>query len=84
MIATEDSTMEQSISSIWQLAKEANVREQMLRREENEKYFKHLLEKSRNAEKRAEIAENEIMEKNAMIEELKKQIEEMKKKNSGA
>ena len=94
MIATEDSMMEQSISSIWQLAKEANVREQMLRREENEKYFKNLLEKRRNAEqlaeqekkraeqaeKRAEIAENEIAEKNAMIEELKKQIEEMKKK----
>ena len=92
MIAIEDSTMEQSISSIWQLAKEANVREQMLRREENEKYFKHLLEKSRNAEeraeqaeerveqaeKRAEIAENEIKEKNAMIEELKKQLEKMK------
>lgn len=79
MIATENPEMENTISSIWQLTQNRNIREQMLRREENELNYRHMVEKTEKANERADKAERKLAENDAYIEELKKQIEELKK-----
>ena len=81
MLATEDKTTEQAVSSIWQLTEDRFIREEMLRREDDEREYYRTLKKAQEAEKNArkiDALEAELAEKNSKISELEVMVTELK------
>ena len=89
-MAEESKMIDKAVSSAWQLSENAEIREQMRRREENERFWnsREKLVKSLQAEletKNIELADKnlELEAKNNEIELLKAQLESLKKKENG-
>ena len=66
-LAKEDDAMDCAISSVWQLTEDQKIREQMRRREENEREWNHREELLQNALQEVDVLKEEN-------EQLKKQI----------
>ena len=73
MLAENNPVMDQTISSVWQLSQDELIKEQMIRREENERFYKRIMEKA----ERADRAEAELVNKQAEIDSLNKRIVEL-------
>ncbi len=82
MLAQENPTIDQTISSVWQLTQDEAIREQMQRREENERIWNSMRRKVAEAEKKAAEAEMKVAEAEMKAAEEKKEytkeIEELK------
>ena len=78
MLATEDKTTEQAVSSIWQLTEDRFIREVMLRREDNEREYRYLLEQAEKAKKVDEL-EQTVSEQEKRIAELEALLAEKDK-----
>lgn len=82
MLAQENPTIDQTISSVWQLTQDEAIREQMQRREENERIWNSMRCKVAEAEKKAAEAEMKAAEAEMKAAEEKKEytkeIEELK------
>ena len=75
MLATEDKTTEQAVSSIWQLTDDRFIREEMLRREDNEREYRYLLEQAEKA-KKVDVLEKTVFEQSSKISEQSSKISE--------
>ena len=73
MLAENTPVMDQTISSVWQLSQDELIKEQMIRREENERFYKRIMEKAERADK----AEAELVNKQAEIDALNRRIAEL-------
>lgn len=73
MLAENNPVMDQTISSVWQLSQDELIKEQMIRREENERFYKRIMEKAERADK----AEAELVNKQAEIDTLNRRIAEL-------
>ena len=73
MLAKNNPVMDQTISSVWQLSQDELIKEQMIRREENERFYKRIMEKAERADK----AEAELVNKQAEIDALNRRIAEL-------
>ena len=60
MLAEKDKQLGETISSAWQLSKDREIREQMRRREENERLWNYTVRHAEEAEKKAEEAERRL------------------------
>ena len=85
-MADENKLIDKAVSSAWQLSEDAEIRDQMRRREENERLWnsRENLVKSLQAELeeknlKLEEKDSELEEKNNEIDLLKAQIEDLKK-----
>ncbi len=82
MLAQQNPTIDQTISSVWQLTQDETIRKQMQRREENEREWNAMLRKVAEAEKKAAEAEMKAAEAETKAAEEKKEytkeIEELK------
>ena len=77
MLATEDKTTEQAVSSIWQLTEDRFIREEMLlRREDNEREYRYLLEQAEKA-KKVDVLEKTVFEQSSKISEQERRIAEL-------
>ena len=70
MLAAQDQNIDQAASSVWQLMQDFEVREQIRRREANERYYNAVKEKADRAD-----------ELEASLKELKKENQRQKKEN---
>ena len=71
-LAKEDDAMDCAISSVWQLTEDQRIREQMRRREENEREWNHREELLQNALQKVDILEEKL-------DQLRKENEMLKK-----
>ena len=78
MLATKDKNMEQAASSIWQLSEDEKIREQIRRREANERAYNRLLERAN----RSERLEKELKEKDFQLSQKDRQLSEQSSKIS--
>ena len=62
MLAEKDKQLGETISSAWQLSKDREIREQMRRREENERLWNYTVRHAEEAEKKAEEAERRLVD----------------------
>ncbi len=76
MLATADKSVEQAVSSIWQITDDRFIREEMLRREDNEREYNYTMRKAQ----RADELEKELSEQNRIIEEQNSKITEQEKR----
>ena len=76
MLATKDKNMEQAASSIWQLSEDEKIREQIRRREANEREYNRLVQKAN----RADVLEKELADKDKKLADNRKQMEDKDKK----
>ena len=84
MLAQENTVVDQTISSVWQLTQDRAIREQMQRREENELLWESMKKDAEEGRKiKREAAEKErqmldiMNQKDSEIAELKKRIKEL-------
>ncbi|MCR5769202.1 MAG: hypothetical protein K6G45_12075, partial [Lachnospiraceae bacterium] len=54
MLAEKDKSLDETISSAWQLSKDREILEQMRRREENERLWNHTVELAEEAQRKLE------------------------------
>ena len=86
MLAKESGIVDRAVSSIWQLTEDEKIRDQIRRREENEREYNHVMSRAKKADElEKEIAGLEkvkvgLEEKNAGLEEKNAGLEE---KNAG-
>ena len=79
MLAQENPTIDQTISSVWQLTQDEAIREQMQRREENERIWNSMRCKVAEAEKKAAEAEMKAAEAEMKAAEAEMKAAEEKK-----
>ena len=80
MLAENNPVMDQTISSVWQLSQDELIKEQMIRREENERFYKRIMEKAERADKAEAERVNkqaELDSKQAEIDALNRRIAEL-------
>ena len=83
MLATKDKNMEQAASSIWQLSEDEKIREQIRRREANEREYNRLVQKANRAdvlEKVLEDRDRELADKDKKLADRDKKIADKDKK----
>ena len=81
MLAAQDQNIDQAASSVWQLMQDFEVREQIRRREANERYFNKVKEKADKAdalERALKEKDSRIEEQNHKISALEKELHELK------
>ena len=79
-LAKEDDAMDYAISSVWQLTEDQRIREQMRRREENEREWNYREELLQNALQEAVRSKEEAKQAQKEVDTLKEENEKLRKK----
>lgn len=79
MIAHEDKTIDQAISSAWQLTEDERVRQQMLRRIENEMIWADMEDSVKKEKEKVKQLESEIQHMGSEIQQKDDEIQALKK-----
>ncbi len=83
MIAEKNHEADQAASSLWMLTEDYRVREQIRRREENEREYNSLLRRALDRDRAVQERDVAVQERDVAVQELKekdRQIEELKAK----